>query len=181
MLWRILCLGWLLSVSLHGIAGPATPVTLVIWPFDAMATGASASAEDTSLVRDVLPDLLASDLAASPRVQLVERQHLLEILNEQKLGASDLADEATRLRLGRLSGAQFMVFGQHVRLGPVWRLDSRLVEVETARVVTSFTESGQGADYAATSRRIAGHLLAAFAVAPDTPVPAASQPQSSTK
>ena len=39
-------------------------------------------------------------------VQVVERQKILAILEELNLGSSSLADEGTRLRVGRMTGAR---------------------------------------------------------------------------
>ena len=44
-------------------------------------------------------------------------------------------DEDTRLRIGQICGARFMVFGGYFVHRQMMRLDLRLVEVETGRVV----------------------------------------------
>jgi hypothetical protein len=65
---------------------------------------------------------------------VVERARLLRVLEELRLGSSDLADDETRLRVGKLLGARYMVFGGYQIVGNVLRLDLRLVEVETGKV-----------------------------------------------
>jgi len=67
--------------------------------------------------------------------QVVERQRLLFLLEELHLGSGVLADESTRLRLGRLCGARWMVFGGYQTIGGQARVDLRLVEVETGKVL----------------------------------------------
>ena len=68
---------------------------------------------------------------------VVEREQIVLVLEELGLGTTALADEATRLRLGRLVGAQLMVFGGYQIVGDKMRLDIRLVEVETGRVLNA--------------------------------------------
>lgn len=127
-----------LLVSQRGLANrPASPVRLAIWPLDSFAMGGTLAEGDVQIVRDIIPDMLTSALAANGQVELVEREKLLEILNEQKLGASDLADEETRLRLGRMLGARYMLFGNYLKLGPLWQLDMRLVDSESSRIMAT--------------------------------------------
>jgi curli biogenesis system outer membrane secretion channel CsgG len=65
---------------------------------------------------------------------VVERARLLRVLEELRLGSSELADDETRLRVGRLLGARYMVFGGYQVVGSQLRLDVRLVEVETGKI-----------------------------------------------
>jgi TolB-like protein len=103
-------------------------------------------------------ELLASEVIATLKeantYQVVERQRLILALEELNLGSSSLADEATRLQIGRIIGARFMVFGSYLVLGDMMRLDLRLVEVETGAVV-------KAADKAAAAGDLNGWLEAA--------------------
>lgn len=74
-------------------------------------------------------------LEDSNRFEPVERERLLLALEELSLGTSDLVDEETRLRLGRMVGARLMVFGSYLLLDQTMRVDLRLVEVETGRTM----------------------------------------------
>lgn len=80
--------------------------------------------------------------------RVVERQRLTAILEELNLGSSDLADEAVRLRIGRLSGARQMIFGGYQTAGDAVRIDLRLVDVETGRIVGTAQETAQAGDLA---------------------------------
>jgi hypothetical protein len=60
---------------------------------------------------------------------------LNRVLEELHLGSSALADEQTRLKLGKLVGARLMVFGGYQVFGGQMRIDLRLVEVETGKVL----------------------------------------------
>ncbi|MGA1870926.1 MAG: FlgO family outer membrane protein [bacterium] len=66
---------------------------------------------------------------------VVERERLIIFLEELQIGTSSLIDESTRLHLGKLVGAHYMLFGGYLRIENTIRIDLRLVEVETGRVV----------------------------------------------
>ena len=61
---------------------------------------------DTSALAPVarpVSEILIEELQACPGLRAVERSRLRDILDEQKLGSSPLADADTRLRLGHLA------------------------------------------------------------------------------
>ena len=104
---------------------------LAVWDFEDFSPVSAAPPG----MGEMLATRSAAAIQAAQRFTLVERQRLLDLLNEQNLGSSGLADESTRLRLGRLLGARWMVFGSFQVIGNQMRLDIRLVQVETGRVV----------------------------------------------
>jgi len=65
---------------------------------------------------------------------VVERERLVLVLEELNLGTTALVDESTRLQLGRMVGARFMVFGGYQVIARQMRVDLRLVEVETGKI-----------------------------------------------
>jgi TolA-binding protein len=68
---------------------------------------------------------------------VVERQRLKDLLAEQKLTAGALADEDTRLRLGKIIGAQRMIFGGFFVLGDAVQVHVRVIDTATSRVIFS--------------------------------------------
>lgn len=95
-------------------------------------------------------ELLASEvietLKEAGTFEVVERQRLILALEELNLGSSSLADNATRLKIGHIVGARFMVFGSYLVLGDMMRLDLRLVEVETGSVVKAAEKTAAAGD-----------------------------------
>ena len=81
---------------------------------------------------------------ASGRFQVVEREQLVLALEELHIGASALADEKTRLQIGRIIGARFMVFGGYLPMAGQTRVDLRLVEVEPGRIRYAARASAPG-------------------------------------
>lgn len=116
----------------------ARSLTLAVWDFD----NASVSGSDVEYLRHALSEMLLANLANTPGIRLVERIHLREALEEQKLAASELVGEEERLRLGRIAGANTMVFGSYMVIGDQVRIDLRAVDVETS--LTRWTDDATG-------------------------------------
>jgi len=96
-----------------------------------------------------LADFLSARVLETLKVQganVVERQKLLMVLRELSLGESELADPETQLRIGRLSGARKMIFGGYQVIGNQMRIDLRLVDVETGRVLTAGEKTVEGSN-----------------------------------
>jgi len=93
---------------------------------------------------------------------VVERKRLVLALEELRLGTTSLVDEATRLRLGKIVGARWMIFGGYMVVAGKMRLDLRLVEVETGKVrkaAQKTTASSDFTEWMATTRSAAEELL----------------------
>lgn len=90
---------------------------------------------------EVLSASIVEVFDASGRYTLIEREQLLLALEELHLGSSALADEKTRLKIGKIVGARFMVFGGYFVMGDQMRLDIRLVEVESGRILRAATKT----------------------------------------
>lgn len=112
---------------------------VVVWDFDDQTVAAlSALPRDrTAWLRRTLAESLVSALLATPGQVVVDRLRLREVLAEQKLAAGDLADESTRLRLGRIVGAERMVFGGFFVVGDAVQVNLRVVETASSRVLFS--------------------------------------------
>ena len=147
-----ICLGcFVLSLLLFGCVttGPKTAPTTALPSEEALAVW---ELEDTSPIGVSQPDLAefisarVLETLKTRGVKVVERQKLLSVLKELSLGQSELADPATRLRIGRLSGAKKMVFGSYQVIGGSMRIDLRLVDVETGRVLTTAKRIVEGSN-----------------------------------
>jgi class 3 adenylate cyclase/CHAT domain-containing protein/tetratricopeptide (TPR) repeat protein len=75
------------------------------------------------------------------RVNLVERAILDRLLEELKLGTSDLVDRTTALALGKLMAAKLILFGQIQYLGSQILVSARLIETETGRIRATLNQS----------------------------------------
>lgn len=85
-----------------------------------------------------LADLLATDLARSPKLVVVERLRLDAIMRESQLAKSGALDSATAPRLGRLTGARRLelglLAGDSAGLDGELRIDLRIADVATGQL-----------------------------------------------
>lgn len=115
------------------VSVPAGPPALAVWTLEDLSLPGTTGAD----LAELLTARVMETVEATGGYALVERERLLAILQELNLGSSDLADEAAGLRIGRLAGARLMLFGAYQTVASQMRLDLRLVEVETGRVLNT--------------------------------------------
>ena len=155
---RLLVVGALLAVAAQGQA--ATPGVeegvreLAIQLANAMSGeaavqgGGSGSIRKLAVIefsdlngyRSTLGPFIAEELTtqlfvAKPGVfDIVERQQLAKVLQEQKLGATGLFDAETIANIGKILGIQAIITGSIADLGEEIKINARLISVESARV-----------------------------------------------
>ena len=117
--------------SCAGGAGGGQPVSVAIWELNALGP---MDATQTAM-GELMSAQITSHFEASRNYLPIERSRLLKVMEELNIGTSDLADNRTRLRLGRLIGAQQMVFGAYQIVVGTMRLDIRLVDVASGRIL----------------------------------------------
>ncbi|MBW1714909.1 MAG: hypothetical protein JRJ77_03655 [Deltaproteobacteria bacterium] len=88
-----------------------------------------------TLLGEYIAEKLMVALSATERVELVERNRLDAVSQEQKLGASGLIDDATAASIGNIAGAQAVLVGTLTRFGDCWELTARLLGSSDARVL----------------------------------------------
>ena len=71
------------------------------------------------------------------KVRVVERKNIEEILSEYKFQSTGLIDENTAIEIGKLSGADIIVIGSINRVGGVFYLNIKLIEVKTGEIIGS--------------------------------------------
>ena len=129
-------------------AEPAKPTVAVLY-FDY-----SGKDDQMGLLRTGLAQMMISDLSSLDAIQLVERDRLEEILAELKLGQSGKIDAASAAKAGKLLGARYMVLGGYFDIKGALRVDARVVEVETGKVVQSVGASGGADDFLALEQKL---------------------------
>jgi TolB-like protein len=91
--------------------------------------------EDFDALRKGIAGMVMSELGRNPAVRLVERERLQGLLDEQGLAAAERVDAATAARLGKLVGARYMIAGTFIDLYGDFRVDARIIDVETGEIV----------------------------------------------
>lgn len=74
---------------------------------------------------------------ASRRVNLVDRRLLGKVLDELKLNNTDLFNPRFSMKFGELTGARFILTGTTIDVGSSVRINARLIETETGRIMAT--------------------------------------------
>lgn len=122
------------------------PSSVAVWDFDNLSP--------TSFAQPDLGERLAAEATEAilrrGTWEVVERQRLLLVLEEQNIGSQAFVDESTRLRLGKMVGARTMLFGAYQSFGgDQTRIDMRLVDVETGQTVKSIDKMAPSGNFQA--------------------------------
>ena len=135
MRWRSV---WALGLA----AGLAAPVAqgqdsrpgIAVFPFD---NGGSygQDKEKFDALQVGLQQMLITEFAQNPQLRIVERGRIKDLLAEQDLGASGRVDANTAAKLGKLVGARYVVLGGFIDFYGDFRIDARIVNVETSELV----------------------------------------------
>ena len=91
--------------------------------------------EDFEALRKGLAAMLISELAANPEVRLVDRFETQRVLDEQGLAVAARVDKETAAKVGKLIGARYMVTGSFIDLYGDFRVDARMIDVETGEIM----------------------------------------------
>jgi TolB-like protein len=91
--------------------------------------------EDLEAMQVGIQQMLLTELSQNPALRVVERSALREVLGEQDLATAGRVDPQTAARVGKLVGARYAVTGVFMDVYGSFRLDGRIVDVETGEVV----------------------------------------------
>lgn len=94
-----------------------------------------------------LADMMVTDLAGLPSIEVVEREKLEALLAELKLQRSKYFDGKTAQRIGKGVGAQYAVTGAFLSLEPSIRIDVRVIRVDSGVVVNAASVTGKKDDF----------------------------------
>jgi curli biogenesis system outer membrane secretion channel CsgG len=89
---------------------------------------------ETNDLGKFLSEELSTRIINSRKTQVVERRLLQRVLAEQEMGASNLVDDETAARIGKLLGADTLCTGTLTDLGSAIKVNARLINAETAEV-----------------------------------------------
>ena len=115
---------------------------IAVMPFD---NGGSygQDKENFDALQKGIAGMLISELALNPALRVVEREDVQRLLDEQNLGTSGRVDPQTAAKVGKLVGARYVVLGTFLDFYGDFRVDARLVNVETSEIVKVETDRMQ--------------------------------------
>jgi TolB-like protein len=91
--------------------------------------------EDFDALRKGIAAMLISELAQNPNVRLVDRGEIQRLLDEQGLAVAERVDRETAAKIGKLVGARYMIAGSFIDLYGDFRVDARIINVETGEII----------------------------------------------
>ena len=87
-------------------------------------------------------ETIISDLSLIQEITVVERSRIIEVMKEIELGMTGMIDDETAQQAGKLMGVQYILMGHWQKFADQFRVNARLVEVETGNIVVSIKETG---------------------------------------
>ena len=133
----VICMA-LLPLAVAGLRAQAraldTRPGIAVMPFD---NGGSygQDKENFDALQKGIAGMLISELAQNPAARVVEREEIQKLLEEQKLATAGRVDPQTAAKVGKLVGARYVVLGTFLDFYGDFRVDARLVNVETSEIV----------------------------------------------
>lgn len=105
-----------------------------------------------------LCDMMISDFNDSKCFIVVERTRLEDIIKELKLAESNNFDSKTTAKIGKLLGAEYLVLGSYFEFMGTFRIDARLVKVETGKIIASAGFSGKVDEFEKIEKKVVAEL-----------------------
>ena len=78
--------------------------------------------------------MLVTEFAIRDGLEVVERQQIQDLLQEQRLTLSGRVDESSGVEIEKLLGVQYVFHGSVVSIATQLRIDIRAVDVETSEI-----------------------------------------------
>lgn len=126
------------------VVAQAKPVVAVLY-FDNNSIGKDAA--DYNGVGKGMAELMTNDLLSNPNVTVVERERVQALMVEQNLTRQGSIDPQTAIRLGKIIGAQYMIYGAFMSDGKGGVvLTGKTVNVETSVISNPVRVNARGDD-----------------------------------
>lgn len=102
-------------------------ITLAVLDFEAKNVAAESS--------EAVSDLLRTELFNTGRFDVIERQQIRKIFQEQKLQMSGMTETDKAAEIGRLLNVEKIMIGTVTKLGRTYIINTRIVDVQSALMV----------------------------------------------
>jgi len=138
--------------------GQDTRPGIAVMPFDNSGSYGQDK-ENFDALQKGIAGMLISELAANPAARVVERAEIQKLLEEQNLGATGRVDPQTAAEVGKLVGARYVITGAFIDFYGDFRLDARIVNVETSEIVKVESDRMQRDHLFDIIRNVAARLM----------------------
>lgn len=106
-----------------------------------------------------IASMMISDLSAVQEIQLVERDRIQDLVKEMEVQHTKYFDSTTAVKVGRMTGAEYIVVGSFAALQPRMKIDTRVVRVETGAIVKTAQVTGDEDKFFELEKRLASDLI----------------------
>ena len=114
--------------------GQDTRPGIAVLPFDNSGSYGQEK-ENFEALEKGIAGMMISELAANPSARVVAREQIEKLVAEQNLGASGKVTAETAAKVGKLVGARYVITGAFIDFYGDFRLDARMINVETREIV----------------------------------------------
>lgn len=105
-----------------------------------------------------LCDLMINDLVQIPDFEIIERSRIEEVIKELRMNEGGLIDPSRSSEIGKLLGAEYLVFGSYIEIFGKFRIDTRIVKVETGKICVACGQNGNAAEFDEIEHKIVKQL-----------------------
>ena len=144
----------------------AKPLTIAVLDFE----GKDISDSEAS----ILTDRLRNELIKSGNYNVLERSLMEEILNEQGLQQTGICNSSDcAVEIGNMLGVEQLVGGSIGKIGSLFTISARIIEVETGKIINSanYDHNGNIEDLVTIGmKNISNILLAKSGLLPETEI-----------
>ena len=133
------------------------PYSVAILPFENMSRHSQLN-----WLRRGLQEMLVSDLAQWPQLEVVSRDALGSVLREQWLQQRGFSSSENPVGLGRLKGVRYLIQGRIYTQQETLAVDLQIVDVETGVVVGSVNAQGVESDIPGLEQALVTQVLGVF-------------------
>ncbi len=114
---------FLLMFASHGFLYAQNKTKIAVLNFEAKNLNQESA--------DAVADILCTELFNTNRFDVIERQAIMRILEEQQLQMTGVTDMSQAAEIGKILNAEKIMIGSVSRLGQTFVINTRLVDVQT--------------------------------------------------
>ena len=136
MIWRRISAVVTILISSTSICLAQQPLTVAVLDFEGLGISQVESAVVTSRLRTAIVE--------AGKVTLVERGAMEQILTEQDFQLSGCTSNECAVEVGRLLNVQFILAGTIGKIGSLYTIDTRIVDIETGSITGTLSRDYTG-------------------------------------
>lgn len=90
---------------------------------------------------DILAEYFRSELIKTGKFDVMDRNHIRKILDEQRFQSTGATDLKSAVKIGKLTNAQYVFVGSYSKLDTLFMLSIEMVNVQTGKIEKSLNRS----------------------------------------